>query len=76
MRDPHDRRTFDLLEDLEHRIALAREARALRVYRGRLRTAPDCRDPDHPGCWRCEPGDYPEPWADEPVPHHHEDPLP
>ena len=68
--------TLDLLEDLEHRIALAREARALRVYRGRLRTAPDCRDPDHPGCWRCEPDDYPEPWSREPLPRHHEDPLP
>ena len=76
MQDPHDRRTLDLLEDLEHRLTLAREARALRVYRGRLFTAPDCRDPDHPGCWRCEPDDYPEPWADEPVQPLYADPLP
>ena len=75
MRDPHDRHTLDLHED-EDRLALARQARALGVYRGRLRTAPDCRDPDHPGCWRCEPDDYPDPRSHEPLPHHHEDPLP
>ena len=55
---------IDLLEDIEERLTLAREARVLRVYRGRLRTAPDCRDPDHPGCPRCEPD---EPWLDEPL---------
>ena len=65
-----------VMHEDEDRLTLAREARALRVYRGRLRTAPDCRDPDHPGCWRCEPDDYPDPWSHEPLPHHHEDPLP
>lgn len=28
-------------------------------YRAALARAPDCRDPDHPGCARCE-GDYDE----------------
>ena len=65
-----------VLHEDEDRLALTREARALRVYRGRLRTAPDCRDPDHPGCWRCEPGDYPEPWTDEPIPALYPDPIP
>ena len=65
-----------VLNEDEDRSTLAREDRAQRIYRGRLFTAPDCRDPDHPGCWRCEPDDYPEPWEREPLPHHHEDPLP
>lgn len=38
-----------------------------RRYRGRLATAPDCRDPDHPGCPDCET------WGDEPLPHHYDD---
>ena len=65
-----------VMHEDEDRLALTREARALRVYRGRLFTAPDCRDPDHPGCWRCEPGDHPEPWTDEPIPALYPDPIP
>ena len=69
--------TLDPYDDTEaHRQTLALADAALGRYHGRLRTAPDCRDPDHPGCSRCEPDDYPDPWEREPLPHHHEDPLP
>jgi hypothetical protein len=40
----------------DHDLAeLRAEAAAERRYRGLLARYPDCRDPDHPGCERCEP---------------------
>lgn len=32
---------------------LRREAIAMRWYRQKLASHPDCRDPDHPGCEKC-----------------------
>ena len=32
---------------------LRREAIAMRWYRQKLASHPDCRDPDHPGCAKC-----------------------
>ncbi len=34
-------------------------AMAERKYRKKLSSAPDCRDPDHPGCEKCD-----EDWED------------
>ena len=31
------------------------DARVKRYYQNQLNYHPDCRDPDHPGCQRCEP---------------------
>lgn len=42
---------FDWRE--EARADSAEEARAERDYLARLWRAPDCRDPDHPGCDGC-----------------------
>ena len=39
--------------DEHERDDLIAEDRAARMYRRRLNAAPDCRDPDHPGCERC-----------------------
>ena len=39
--------------DDHERADLIAEDRAARMYRRRLNAAPDCRDPDHPGCERC-----------------------
>lgn len=39
--------------DEHERADLIAEDRAARMYRRRLNAAPDCRDPDHPGCERC-----------------------
>lgn len=44
--------------DAWERERLALEDRQRRRYATRLRAAPDCRDPDHPGCAHCE--DYEE----------------
>ncbi len=33
-------------------------AAAQKDYERELHAHPDCRDPDHPGCWRCEPEDF------------------
>ena len=54
------------------RDELIRADRAERRHRIRLLLAPDCRDPDHPGCPDCEP----EPWEREPLPPLYSDPLP
>ena len=39
--------------DEHERADLIAEDRAARMYRRRINAAPDCRDPDHPGCERC-----------------------
>ncbi len=44
------------------------EAAAQKEYERKLHAHPDCRDPDHPGCARCEPeafGGYDEDEEDE-----------
>ena len=40
------------------------EALFQRRYQARLSRHPDCRDPDHPGCEGCEPGENGEPEDD------------
>lgn len=36
----------------------AAEDRAMRRYNRHFLAHPDCRDPDHPGCQDCEPGEF------------------
>ncbi|WP_020409856.1 hypothetical protein [Hahella ganghwensis] len=33
-------------------------ARAGRYYSQRYGAFSECRDPDHPGCWKCEPEEF------------------
>lgn len=39
---------------------LRAQARWQRRYNADLSRHPDCRDPDHPGCPRCEPDEFDE----------------
>ena len=45
----------DYLDGLcdDDRQELLAEGRHQRRYERQLSAHPDCRDPDHPGCWRC-----------------------
>lgn len=41
-------------------LALQDNARAR--YQTKLIAHPDCRDPDHPGCAKCDEDNFPEEW--------------
>lgn len=41
-------------DDCDERDELIAQGRAARLHMNRLTRHPDCRDPDHPGCVRCE----------------------
>ena len=45
---------MNALEDLLDLEEAQDEARAQRAFSYLLRQHPDCRDPDHPGCEKCE----------------------
>lgn len=44
-----------MIDDYDDMLDLKYEAQWQRRYDGRLSAAPDCRDPDHPGCPECMP---------------------
>jgi hypothetical protein len=44
----------DYMAELSDRDEMRRESRYERMREAELSRHPDCRDPDHPGCWKCE----------------------